>query len=180
LRPGDLHAPNSFLFSSHRHFRVWVLLRFNLSSNSVAVHRFVRPQLVCLIIHLQIGCILPRSCLCSSIRRQELAFLVRLTEHRRSITRGDVVLQLRDSERVVWKPIELCSDSTKSRAIRTFRKIGNPSLHQVVSSDRFTIRFILPLLDLFCLRPRVHRKAKKIYLLPKPCLAVCIILFQSL
>jgi hypothetical protein len=34
LRPGDLHAPNSFLFSSHCHIRVWVLLRFNLSSNS--------------------------------------------------------------------------------------------------------------------------------------------------
>jgi hypothetical protein len=41
--------------------------------------------------------------------------------------------------------IELCSDSTKSRAIRTFRKIGNPSLDQVVSRDRFTISFILPL-----------------------------------
>jgi hypothetical protein len=41
----DLHAPNSFLFNSHRHFRVWVLSRFNLSSNSVAVHRFVRPHL---------------------------------------------------------------------------------------------------------------------------------------
>jgi hypothetical protein len=104
LRPGDLHAPNSFLFSSHHHFRVWVLLRFNLSSNSVTVHRFVRPQLVSLIIHLQIGCILPCSCLCSSIRRQGLAFLARSTEHRRSITRGDVVLRLHDSERVVQKP----------------------------------------------------------------------------
>jgi hypothetical protein len=103
LRPGDLHAPNSFLFSSYHHFRVWVLLRFNLSSNSVAIHRFVRPQLVSLIIHLQIGCILP-FCLCSSIRRQGLAFLVRLTEHRWSITRGDIVLQLRDSEHVVQKP----------------------------------------------------------------------------
>jgi hypothetical protein len=46
LCPGDLHAPNSFLFSSRRHIRVWVLLRFNLSSNSVAVHRFVRPVTV--------------------------------------------------------------------------------------------------------------------------------------
>jgi hypothetical protein len=104
LRPGDLHAHNSFLFSSHHHFRVWVLVRFNLSSNSVIIHRFVRPQLVSLIIHLQIGCILSFSCLCSSIRRHGLAFLVRLTEHRRSITRGDVVLRLRDSERVVRKP----------------------------------------------------------------------------
>jgi hypothetical protein len=46
LRPGDLHAPNSLLFSSCHHLRVWVLLRFILSSNSVAVHRFVRPPLV--------------------------------------------------------------------------------------------------------------------------------------
>jgi hypothetical protein len=46
LCPGDLHAPNSLLFSSRRHFRVWVLLRFILSSNSVTVHRFVRPYLV--------------------------------------------------------------------------------------------------------------------------------------
>jgi hypothetical protein len=103
LSPGDLHAPNSFLFSSHHHFRVWILLRFNLSSNSVAVHQFVRPQLVSLIIHLQIGCILPYSFLCSSICRQGLAFLVRSTEHCWSITRGDIVLRLRDLERVVQK-----------------------------------------------------------------------------
>ena len=45
-RPGVLHAPNPYLFSSRCHFRVWVLLRFILSSNSVAVHRFVRPHFV--------------------------------------------------------------------------------------------------------------------------------------
>jgi hypothetical protein len=46
LCSGDLHAPNSFLFSSHRYIRVWVFLRFNLSSNSVAIHWFVRSHLV--------------------------------------------------------------------------------------------------------------------------------------
>src|SRR5579859_7174170 len=45
-RPGVLHAPNLYLFSSRHYFRVWVLLRFILSSNSVAVHRFVRPHFV--------------------------------------------------------------------------------------------------------------------------------------
>src|SRR5438132_10628445 len=45
-RPGVLHAPNPYLFSSRRHFRVRVLLRFILSSNSIAVHRFVRPHFV--------------------------------------------------------------------------------------------------------------------------------------
>src|SRR5438105_3078063 len=44
--PGVLHAPNPYLFSSRRHFRVRVLLRFILSSNSIAVHRFVRPHFV--------------------------------------------------------------------------------------------------------------------------------------
>jgi hypothetical protein len=107
LHPEDLHAPNSFSFSSHHHFRVWVLFRFNLSSNSVTVHQFVRPQLVSLIIHLQIGCILPCSCLCSSICRQGLAFLARSTEHGQLITKGDVVLQLRDSEHVVRKPDQI-------------------------------------------------------------------------
>ena len=46
VRPGVLHAPNPYLFSSRRHFRVWVLLRFILSSNSITVHRFVRPHFV--------------------------------------------------------------------------------------------------------------------------------------
>src|SRR5205809_2213725 len=45
-RLGVLHAPNPYLFSSRRHFRVQVLLRFILSSNSVTVHRFVRPHFV--------------------------------------------------------------------------------------------------------------------------------------
>src|SRR5438128_7788882 len=45
-RPGVLHAPNPYLFSSRRHFRVWVFLRFILSSNSIVVHRFVRPHFV--------------------------------------------------------------------------------------------------------------------------------------
>jgi hypothetical protein len=54
LRPGDLYAPNFFLFSSHRHIRVWVLLRFNMSSNSATVHRFVRPHLVTKIVWLHL------------------------------------------------------------------------------------------------------------------------------
>ena len=46
VRPGVLHAPNPYLFSSRYHFRIWVFLRFILSSNSAAVHRFVRPHFV--------------------------------------------------------------------------------------------------------------------------------------
>src|SRR6266542_1091985 len=41
-----LARPNPYLFISRRHFRVRVLLRFFLSSNSVTVHRFVRPHFV--------------------------------------------------------------------------------------------------------------------------------------
>jgi hypothetical protein len=42
-----MHAPNLYFISSHHHIRIWVfLLRSYLSSNSVVVHRCVRPQLV--------------------------------------------------------------------------------------------------------------------------------------
>ena len=50
--------------------------------NCSPLDRFVRPQLVSLIIHLQFGCVLPCSCLCSSICRQGLAFVVRSTGQR--------------------------------------------------------------------------------------------------
>jgi hypothetical protein len=46
VRPGVVHAPNLYFTSSHHHIRVWVLLRSYLSSNSIALHRFVRPHLV--------------------------------------------------------------------------------------------------------------------------------------
>jgi hypothetical protein len=41
-----LHACNLYFISSNHHIRVWVLLRFILSMNSVAIHRFVRAHLV--------------------------------------------------------------------------------------------------------------------------------------
>src|SRR5438128_10267016 len=41
-----LARPNPYLFSSRRHFRVCVFLRFILSSNSVTVHRFVSAHFV--------------------------------------------------------------------------------------------------------------------------------------
>jgi hypothetical protein len=41
-----MQAPNLYFISNHHHIRVWVLLRSYLSSNSVVVHRFVRPHLV--------------------------------------------------------------------------------------------------------------------------------------
>jgi hypothetical protein len=46
VRPGVTHPPNLYFIINIRHIRVWVLLRFILSSNNVAIHRFVRPQLV--------------------------------------------------------------------------------------------------------------------------------------
>jgi hypothetical protein len=49
---GYLHVPRPFIISSRRTIRVWVL-------------RFVRPQLVSLIIHLQFRLHLLHSCLCS-------------------------------------------------------------------------------------------------------------------
>jgi hypothetical protein len=47
LRPGDLHALTPFYLVAVTTLRGGGgLLRFNLSPNSVAVHRFVRPHLV--------------------------------------------------------------------------------------------------------------------------------------
>jgi hypothetical protein len=40
------HGRNLYFISSCCHIRVWVLLRFILSSNSIIVHQFVRPRLI--------------------------------------------------------------------------------------------------------------------------------------
>jgi hypothetical protein len=75
--PGVTHALILYLFSSHRHIRVGFCLSLDLS-RTVVVDRFVRPQLVSLIIHLQYS----RLCsflflLVSLILRQELALVAR-------------------------------------------------------------------------------------------------------
>jgi hypothetical protein len=41
-----VHAPKCYFNSSHRHISVCVLLRLYLSSNSIVVHRFMRPHLI--------------------------------------------------------------------------------------------------------------------------------------
>ena len=76
-RPGRESAPNPYIISSRHHIRARVLLKLDLS-RTVAVDRFVRPQLVSLIIHPQYS----RLCsflflLVSSILRQELALVAR-------------------------------------------------------------------------------------------------------
>jgi hypothetical protein len=76
-RPGVMHALILYLFSSRRHIRVGFCLSLDLS-RTVAVDRFVRPQLVSLFIHPQYS----RLCsflflLVSSICRQGLAFVAR-------------------------------------------------------------------------------------------------------
>ena len=54
VRPGEvLHDLNPLLAATSTIIRLWFLLRFTLSRIVVAVHRFVKPQLVRLIIHLQ-------------------------------------------------------------------------------------------------------------------------------
>jgi hypothetical protein len=65
LRPGDLQAPNSLLFSSHLHLRIWVLLRFILSSNSVTVSSVCETtsrNQVCLIASPVLACVLDCAC----------------------------------------------------------------------------------------------------------------------
>jgi hypothetical protein len=92
--PGVTHTLILYLFSIRRHIRVGFCLSLDLS-RTVTVDRFVRPQLVSLIIHPQYY----RLCsflflLVSSIRRQGLAFMARsiaqrtVDNQRRS---GDVI-----------------------------------------------------------------------------------------
>jgi hypothetical protein len=74
---GGSHAPKPYITSSRHHIRARVLLKLDLSRTAV-VDRFVRPQLVSLIIHPQNS----RLCsllflLVSSIRRQGLALVAR-------------------------------------------------------------------------------------------------------
>jgi hypothetical protein len=74
---GGSHAPNPYIINSHHHMRAQVLLKLDLS-RTVVVDRFVRPQLVSLIIHPQYS----RLCsflflLVSLILRQELALVAR-------------------------------------------------------------------------------------------------------
>jgi hypothetical protein len=77
MSPGVTHTLIFYLFSSRRHIRVEFCLCLDLS-RTAAVDRFVRPQLVSLIIHPQYS----RLCsflflLVSSILRQELALVAR-------------------------------------------------------------------------------------------------------
>jgi len=52
-RPVGLAQPKPLLAAAAAIVRLWVFLRFILSRTVVAVHRFMKPQLVRLIIHLQ-------------------------------------------------------------------------------------------------------------------------------
>jgi hypothetical protein len=66
-----------------------------------------------------------------SIRRQGLSLLSEVNratpiDNQRGC--GAAIVGFRDE--LFGSRIELCRDSTKSRVIRTFRKIGNPSSHQ--------------------------------------------------
>jgi hypothetical protein len=77
VSPGVTHALILYLFSTRRHIRVVFYLSIDLS-RTVIVDRFVRPQLVSLIIHPQYS----RLCsflflLVSLILRQELALVAR-------------------------------------------------------------------------------------------------------
>ena len=83
-RIGD--DPKTFIIiHRHRHY-VLSFAQINLSRTVSPFIGLGDPNFVSLMIHLQFGCILSCSCLCSSIRRQGIAFLARSTVHRQSIT----------------------------------------------------------------------------------------------
>jgi hypothetical protein len=64
LRPGDLHTPNSLLFSSHHHLRVWVLLRFIVikQCRRSSVCETPSRNQVCLIASPILACVLDCAC----------------------------------------------------------------------------------------------------------------------
>jgi hypothetical protein len=71
-----------------------------------------------------------------SIQRQGLSLLGevdRATPVDNQRGRGAAIVGFR--AKLFGSRIELCRDPTKSRVIRTFRKIGNPSSHQDMSED---------------------------------------------
>jgi hypothetical protein len=125
--PGVTHALILYLFSSRRHIRVGFCLSLDLS-RTVVVDRFVRPQLVSLIIHPQYS----RLCyflflLVSSILRQELALVARSIEQCMVDNQRRSGARLRGSSRVDWKPDRLCDISTKLIVTFIGRKIGHPA-----------------------------------------------------
>jgi hypothetical protein len=75
--PGVMHALILYLFSSRRHIRVGFCLSLDMS-RTVAIDRFVRPQLVSLINHPQYYRLYSfLFLLVSLILRQELALVAR-------------------------------------------------------------------------------------------------------
>jgi hypothetical protein len=126
-RPGVLHDPRVFLNSCHLSIRVQVLLRL-FCQEQFRVHRFVRPQLVRLIIHLQFGCFLSCSCLCSSLRRKGLAFLERsIGSVSWLITKGVVVLRLQGSI-FRSKARSVCHSPPQRKLPSPDGRSGSPSL----------------------------------------------------
>jgi hypothetical protein len=74
---GYLHIPRPFIISSLHTIRVWGFAYINLLETVSPSLRFVRLQLVSLIIHSQFRLYLLYSYLCSQLRLQVLAFLAR-------------------------------------------------------------------------------------------------------
>jgi hypothetical protein len=84
------------------------------------------PNFVRLIIHLQFSCIPLCSCVCSWFIGKDLAFLVRSTMQRRSITKGVVVLWLWGSEPICSEARSNCVVTPPNRELsKPFKRSGN-------------------------------------------------------
>ena len=107
VRPGEvLHDLNPLLAAAAAIVRLWVLLRFILSRTVVAVHRFVKPQLVRLIIHLQSHFNWAAFFLVFFVALAEISLFGEVNRVvTRLITRGVVVLRLLDSGLRIWSRI---------------------------------------------------------------------------
>lgn len=145
--------------------------------DSFAVHRFVRPQLVSLIIHpCKLCCILFCSCLCSSIRRQGLAFWVRSIMLARLITLGDVVLRLRGFGSCCSEAGSSCVKSPPNRELsEPFGRSGPLFTSSGNQSFRCTVRFAYPSLVYFVASILSSTKKPKKFYPSQPLFSLCTI-----
>jgi hypothetical protein len=154
-----LHVPRLFIIGSHHTIRVGGFAKINLLETVSLPLRFVRPQLVSLIIHPQFRLHLLHSCLCSRLCMQGLAFLVRSIrvariDKQRSC--GVVTARVRRSVRSLHHQRQDLHQSTYLYLSEDW----DSTSYQVVSDFRLSMRYYrVPLVYFTVFHTENHQKA---------------------
>ena len=174
-----MHDPRVLIYSRRLFIRVWVLLRSILFINSVAVHRFVRPQLrefnhtSAIVLHSSLFLLV------FLIRRQGLAFSARSIVFGRLITRGDVVLRLRGLERAVLKPDRFVCRLRPNQLTKNLSEDREPLFTSSGISSGAPSGSHYPLVLFSCSSYRPQKSQKKISPAHNHVFSLCIFQFQS-